>query len=104
MSENVGTSTSRIPKGFHGLYRDNFTIKGARGSVVGSVTMLQAGMSSVRVPDEVDIFNLPNASSRTMALGSTQPLREVSTRYIHGGKKRPAGRADNLAAICEPNV
>jgi hypothetical protein len=25
MSENVGASTSRNPKGFHGLYRDNFT-------------------------------------------------------------------------------
>jgi hypothetical protein len=26
MSENVGASTSRNPKGLHGLYRDNFTI------------------------------------------------------------------------------
>jgi hypothetical protein len=25
-------------------------------------------------PDEVDFFNLPNPSNRTMALGSTQPL------------------------------
>jgi hypothetical protein len=25
MSANVGTSTSRNPKGLHGLYRDNFT-------------------------------------------------------------------------------
>jgi hypothetical protein len=49
-------------------------------------------------------FNLPNPSSRTMALGSTQPLTEMSTRNIPGGKKRPARRADNVAAICEPNV
>jgi hypothetical protein len=27
-------------------------------------------------------FNLPNPSSRTMALGSTQPLREMSTRNL----------------------
>jgi hypothetical protein len=66
--------------------------------------MLQAGRSPVRVPDEVDFFNLPKPSSRTMALGSTQPLREMSTRNLPGGKKRPAHRADNLAAICEPNV
>jgi hypothetical protein len=33
----------------------------------------------VRVPDEVDFFNLPNPSSRTMALVSTQPLTEMST-------------------------
>jgi hypothetical protein len=66
--------------------------------------MLQAGRSPVRVPDEVDFFNLPNPRSRTMAVGSTQPLTEMSTRKLHGGKKRPARRADNLAAIFEPNV
>jgi hypothetical protein len=26
MSQNVGASNSRNPKGFHGLYRDNFTL------------------------------------------------------------------------------
>jgi hypothetical protein len=31
--------------------------------------MLQAGRSPVRVPDEVEFFNLPNPSSRTMDLG-----------------------------------
>jgi hypothetical protein len=44
--------------------------------------MLQAGRSRVRVPDEVDFFNVPNPSSRTMALGSTQPLTEMSTRNL----------------------
>jgi hypothetical protein len=62
--------------------------------------MLQAGRSPVQVPDEVDFFNLPNPSSRTMALGSAQPLTKMSTRNLPGGKKRPALRADNLAAIC----
>jgi hypothetical protein len=66
--------------------------------------MLQARRSPVRVPDEVDFFNLPNPSSRTMALRSTQPLTEMSTRNLPGGKKRSARRADNLAAIYEPNV
>jgi hypothetical protein len=66
--------------------------------------MLQAGRSLVRVPDEVDFFDLPNPSSRTMTLGSTQPLTEMSTRNLPGGKKRPARRADNLDTICEPNV
>jgi hypothetical protein len=66
--------------------------------------MLQAGRSPVRVPDEVDFFNLPNLSSRTVALGSTQPPTKISTRKRSGGKKRPARRADNLAAIYEPNV
>jgi hypothetical protein len=56
-------------------------------------------------PDEVDFFfNLPNPSSRNMALGSTQPLTELSTRNIPGGKGRPARKADNLTAMCEPIV
>jgi hypothetical protein len=66
--------------------------------------MLQAGRSSVRDPDEVNFFNLPNLSSHTMALGLTQPLTEMSTRNLPGGKKQPAHMADNLAAICVPNV
>jgi hypothetical protein len=36
-------------------------------------------------PDEVDSFNWPNPSSWTMALGSTQPLMEMSTRNLPGG-------------------
>jgi hypothetical protein len=39
-----------------------------------------------------------------MALGSTQPLTQMSTRNIPGGKKRPARKADKLTAICEPIV
>jgi hypothetical protein len=37
-----------------------------------------------------------------MALGSTQPLTEMSTRKIPGRKGRPARKADGLTAICEP--
>jgi hypothetical protein len=66
--------------------------------------MLQAGRSPVRVPDELGFFSLPNNSSRTMDMGSAQPLTEMSTRNLPGNKKRPARRADNLAAICESNV
>jgi hypothetical protein len=39
-----------------------------------------------------------------MALGSTQPLTEMSTRNIPGGEGRPARKADILTAICEPTV
>jgi hypothetical protein len=67
--------------------------------------MLQAGRSQVRIPmRSLDFFNLPNPSSRTVALGSTQPLTEMSTRNIPGGKGRPTRKADNLIAICEPIV
>jgi hypothetical protein len=36
-----------------------------------------------------------------MALRSTQPLKEMSTRNLPGGKGQPARGADNLTAICE---
>jgi hypothetical protein len=66
--------------------------------------MLQAGRSPVRVPDDVDFFNLSNPSSRTMALVSTQPLTEMSTRILPGSKKQPPRRAGNLNTNYEPNV
>jgi hypothetical protein len=49
-------------------------------------------------------FNLPNPSSRTMALGSTQPLTEMSTTNLPVGKGWPARRADKLNTTCEPIV
>jgi hypothetical protein len=38
-----------------------------------------------------------------MALESTQPVTEISTRHLPGGKGRPTRKAD-LTAICEPIV
>jgi hypothetical protein len=56
-------------------------------------------------PDEViGFFDWPNPSSRTMGLGSTQTLTEMSTNNLPGGKEWPASKADNLNAICEPIV
>jgi hypothetical protein len=56
------------------LYRSTWLL-GARGSVVGWGTMLQAERSRVRfLMKSLDFFNWPNPSSRTMSLGSTQPL------------------------------
>jgi hypothetical protein len=52
----------------------------------------------------IGFFNWPNPSSRTMALGSTQPLTEMSTRNLPVGKGRPTSKADNVTAICEPTV
>jgi hypothetical protein len=39
-----------------------------------------------------------------MALGSTQPLTEMNNGIFLGSKGRPARKADNLTAICEPTV
>jgi hypothetical protein len=76
---------------------------GACGNVVDLDTMLQAGRSLVWVPMMWIFFNWPNPSSRTMVLGSTQPLTEMSTRNHPGIKAQPAHKAD-VIAICEPIV
>jgi hypothetical protein len=39
-----------------------------------------------------------------MAVGSTQPLTEMITRNLPGGKGRQACEADNHTAVCEPIV
>jgi hypothetical protein len=39
-----------------------------------------------------------------MALGSTQPVTEMSTKNILGGKGQPARRADNPAVFYEPII
>jgi hypothetical protein len=44
------------------------------------------------------------SSSSTMAMGSTQPLTEMSTRNLPGGKGQRARKADNFTAIYETTV
>jgi hypothetical protein len=64
--------------------------------------MLQVGRSWIRFPmRSLEFFNLSNPCSRTMALGSTQPLTEMSARNLSGSKGRPARKTDNLTDICE---
>jgi hypothetical protein len=54
------------------------------------------------IPDSgVGIFHWHNPTGRTVALGLTQPVTEMSTRNISWGWRRPLGRADNLTIfIC----
>ena len=59
--------------------------RGARGGAVSSGTVLQAGRSRVRFPMMSLEFFIDNSSGRTMALGPTQPLKEMSTRNISWG-------------------
>jgi hypothetical protein len=66
------------------------------GSIDGWGTMLQPGMSRVRFPMRSLQFSLklPDPSSRTVALGLTQPLTEISIIKLPGGIKR--GRRERL--------
>jgi hypothetical protein len=50
------------------------------------------------------ICQLTESSIHTMALGSTQPLIEMCIRNLRGCEGRPARKADNLTATCEPIV
>jgi hypothetical protein len=66
--------------------------------------VLQAGGSRVRFPMwSLDFSNLLNTSSRTMTLGSNQPLTEMNTRNIPEVKGRPTRKAE-VTVICEPIV
>jgi hypothetical protein len=59
--------------------------------------MHQGGRLRFRFPEFIGFFNLPNPSSRAMALGSTQLQTEMSTKNLSGGQSA----ADNLTSICE---
>jgi hypothetical protein len=63
--------------------------------------MLEAGRSQVRFPTSLEFSVYLILPVALLALGSTQPLTEMSTRNLPGGKGRPARKADNLTAICE---
>jgi hypothetical protein len=66
------------------------------------IFLAQLQTLQIRLPDEViGFFNWPNPFSRNMTMELTQPLREMSTKKLPGGKGWPG---DNLAAICEPIV
>jgi hypothetical protein len=71
---------------------------------MSSIILPEPRKVSVSIPDVTRFSNLPNPSRRTMTLGSTQPLREMSVRNLIEGKERKARKTENLTAICEPTV
>jgi hypothetical protein len=50
------------------------------------------------------IISITNPPSRIMALGSTQPLTEMSARKFPEVKGRTLLKANSLTAICKPIV
>jgi hypothetical protein len=86
-----GIKENRSQHGFHTThfhfeqFRFSRWHPGVCGSVVGWDAMLQDRRSWFRFPiRSLDFFNCPNSSSRTMVLGPTQPLKEMSTRNLPG--------------------
>jgi hypothetical protein len=77
----------------------------SRGSVVGWGSMQQAGRSRVRVPEVViGFFNRPKPSTRTTAPGRLIHREKWVAGIFLVDKGRPARKAGNLIATCEPNV
>jgi hypothetical protein len=86
------------------LYSIHYFLLWVRGSVVGWGNMLQAVRSRVLFPMRSLDFSIYLVFPRTVALESSQPLTELNTRNLRGGKGWPARKTDNLTAICEPIV
>jgi hypothetical protein len=71
---------------FYGIFSYIHISRHAAGGAVGWGTTLQAGRSRVRYPMvSLKFFHWHNPSGRTMALGSSQALRKISTRNISWG-------------------
>jgi hypothetical protein len=65
---------------------DSLAEFGARGSVVWLRHYATVRKGAGSIPDEaIGFFNLPNSSSGTMVLSSTQPLTGMSIRNLPGG-------------------
>ena len=69
-----------------------------------SDTAQQAGRSRVPFPIESEIFHWFNSSGRTVALGSTQPLTEISTRDLPRGVKVAGAHGSQPCDLHMPTV
>ena len=77
------------------------------GSWVDPAPVWTGGVSCPHtIPDGViSIFHRNNPPGRTVALVTSQPLTEISTRDISWGEKWPMRRADNLTTyMCWPSL
>ena len=98
MNRPLVPTTLSIPSydiGQHPLVCSSITLNLRRGTLIEALRYKPEGRSF----DSrwcIGIFHRHNPSGRTMALGLTQLLTEMSTRNISWGVKVPVRRDDNL--------
>jgi hypothetical protein len=86
---HLSTNSCTIELKYH-LKLHYICFVGARGGVVGWGTTLQTGTSRVRFPMvSLELIPWHNCFGRTMALGSTQPLIEISNEGVKQPHYRP---------------
>ena len=61
---------------------------------LGEALRYKTGVAGSFPDGVIGIFHRHNSFGRTMALGSMQPLTEISTRNISWGQRLPVRRAD----------
>jgi hypothetical protein len=80
----------KFPKYRMKILLEDFNAKVGKENIFKRLGMMRHYATSWKVvgssPNDVDYFNVPNPSSHTMALGLTQPVTEMSTRNLPGGK------------------
>ena len=106
LSWNLAASTSWKPQGLSRPVMGLLYLYNAYGEAIICLSSIcfrhcpTSRMIAGSIPDGViGIFHWHNPSGRTMVLGLTQPLTEMSTRNISWGKRRPVRRADNLTTF-----
>jgi hypothetical protein len=103
-SSQLNYKPSKKPRWKQVTFNGLCNITGARSSIVVSGTATSRKVAGL-IPNEViGFFIWLNPFSRTVALGSTQPLTEMSTKNLPGAKWRLACKAENLTTLCEPIV
>jgi hypothetical protein len=82
------------------LHQSVTTLPHLGGGAVGCRHCATSLKVAGSIPDGVIwIFHFLNPSGGTMALGSNQPLTEMSTRDVSWGLRRPVRTADNLTTF-----
>jgi hypothetical protein len=103
MRERLGTNELSFLYGHYQHLMVLLDFRSSQRSWMRHYATSQKVVGSIPV-EVIGFFNLPNPSSRIMALWSTQPLTELSSRNLPGGNGRPARKAEKLSTLCEPIV